>query len=240
MKRDSRSSAGGSAAGSDSPLSSSASCRLAGCGGATSATDEIVQEFNGNPNVGPAPLVITTTTVPAGCAGTGNSETAPMPSLDASAKLPTGDADRLLGSGGTDFSVGLAGDVFDVGGEPNFSLFYRASLSYLGKPDLLSDIYRELVGQASAGFAYSLHPRFALNAQTTFRTATYDSDIEKLGGAALTLTFGGTITLSDRLLLALGVIYTRRGTDDLDGFCPDQYPQIRTDLFCRYPKDEWR
>ncbi|HKJ90997.1 MAG TPA: ATP-dependent helicase C-terminal domain-containing protein, partial [Oceanipulchritudo sp.] len=29
-------------------------------------------------------------------------------------------------------------------------------------------------------------------------------------------------------------------TDDLDGFWERQYPQIRKDLFGRYPKHEWR
>lgn len=116
-------------------------------------------------------------------------------------KLPTGDAERLLGSGGTDFSIGLAGDIIDT----EFHGFYRVSVSYLGEPDLLADIHRDFVGQASAGFAYSLHPRFALNAQSTFRTAVYDSSIETLGEAALTLTFGGTIGLGDKWTLALGV-----------------------------------
>ena len=42
---------------------------LVGCGGASSAVDEVVTEFDGNPNAGPAPIVITTTTVPAGKPG---------------------------------------------------------------------------------------------------------------------------------------------------------------------------
>lgn len=121
--------------------------------------------------------------------------------LRLSVKLPTGDAERLLGSGGTDVSLGFAGDV--IGTE--FRGFYRLSVTHLGEPDLLADIYREFVGQASAGFSWSLHPRFALNAQSTLRSAIYDSDIETLGEAALTLTFGGTIGINDRWTLALGV-----------------------------------
>ena len=123
--------------------------------------------------------------------------------LRISAKLPTGDADKLLGSGGTDVSLGFAGDV--TGDDSTLSVFYRASLTYVGEPERLPDLYRELVGQASAGFAYSLHPRFALNAQSTFRTAVYESDIEVLGEPSLTLTFGGTIGLGDKWTLALGV-----------------------------------
>lgn len=125
--------------------------------------------------------------------------------LRVSVKLPTGDAASLLGSGGTDLSIGVAGDIIDVGDDARFYGFYRLSLIYLGEPDLLPDIYREFVGQASAGFSYSLNPHFALNAQSTVRTAIYDSQIETLGEAALTLTFGGTITMNDRWTLALGV-----------------------------------
>lgn len=121
--------------------------------------------------------------------------------LRISVKLPTGDAERLLGSGGTDYSIGLAGDIIDA----DFQGFYRVSLSYLGEPDLLADLYRDVVGQVSAGFSYSLHPRFALNAQSTLRTAIYNASIETLGEAALTLTFGGTIALGDRWTLGLGV-----------------------------------
>ena len=125
--------------------------------------------------------------------------------LRISVKLPTGDAAKLLGSGGTDLSIGLAGDVASAGANAGSSVFYRLSVTYLGKPDLLPDIYREIVGQASAGFSYSMHPRFSLNAQSTLRTAMYDSDIEVFGEAALTLTFGGTIRFDDHWALALGV-----------------------------------
>ena len=49
---------------------------LAGCGGAASALDGTVESFGGNtPTVGPAPLVITTTTVPTGKPGVAYPET---------------------------------------------------------------------------------------------------------------------------------------------------------------------
>ncbi|MDJ0916619.1 MAG: DUF3187 family protein [Woeseiaceae bacterium] len=126
-------------------------------------------------------------------------------SLRLSVKFPTGDAEELLGSGGTDVSVGVSGDIIAARDSGDFSLFYRANVTYLGEPDLLADIYNDLVWQFSAGVAYPLHPRFALNAQSTLRTSLYDSDIETLGEPALTLTFGGTIRLTERLSLGLGV-----------------------------------
>ncbi|MDJ0758382.1 MAG: DUF3187 family protein [Woeseiaceae bacterium] len=125
--------------------------------------------------------------------------------LRLSVKLPTGEAEDLLGSGGTDVSVGVSGDIIAAGDNPDFSVFYRANVTYLGEPDVLADIYNDVVWQFSAGFAYALHPCFALNAQSTLRTSLYDSEIETLGEPALTLTFGGTIKLTDRLSLGLGV-----------------------------------
>ncbi len=125
--------------------------------------------------------------------------------LRLSVKFPTGDADKLLGSGGTDVGLGVAGDITEAGEGKNFSLYYRANVTYVGEPDFLPDDYNELIWQLSGGFAWWLNPRFALNAQSTFRTALYDSEIEALGEAALTLTFGGTIKLNEQLTLGLGV-----------------------------------
>ena len=125
--------------------------------------------------------------------------------LRLSVKFPTGDADELLGSGGTDISLGVAGDIIGAGDSADFSVFYRANVTYVSEPDLLADIYNDVIWQFSAGLAYWLHPRFALNAQSTLRTTLYESEIETLGEPALTLTFGGTIELTDRLSLGLGV-----------------------------------
>ena len=47
--------------------------------------------------------------------------------------------------------------------------------------------------------------RIQLNAQSTLRTAVYDSDIEKLGEMSWTLTFGGNIRLTRQFVLSLGV-----------------------------------
>ncbi len=125
--------------------------------------------------------------------------------LRLSVKFPTGDGDDLLGSGGTDLSLGVAGDIIGIGDSAKFSVFYRANVTYVGEPDLLADIYKDVIWQFSGGFAYWLYPRFALNAQSTLRTTLYESEIETLGEPALTLTFGGTIKLTDRLSLGLGV-----------------------------------
>ncbi|MEM8685006.1 MAG: DUF3187 family protein [Pseudomonadota bacterium] len=125
--------------------------------------------------------------------------------LRVSAKLPTGDADKFLGSGGFDLAVGVAGDLQQIGGNEEVSAFYRASVTYVSEPDLLASRYEDYIGQLSGGIAIDMSRRIQLNAQSTLRTAVYDSDIEKLGEMSWTLTFGGNIRLSPLFVLSLGV-----------------------------------
>lgn len=125
--------------------------------------------------------------------------------LRVSLKIPTGDADRLLGSGGYDMAVGFAGDMQRVGGNPRLAMFYRASLAHIGEPDVLANRVADYIGQLSGGLAYDLTDRYQLNLQSTLRSAAYDSQIEKLGEASWTLTFGGNIRLNSRTVLSLGV-----------------------------------
>ncbi len=122
-----------------------------------------------------------------------------------SVKLPTGDADKLLGSGGYDMSIGLAGDVSGLGGRDRWDAFYRASLTHIGEPDLLATRYEDYIGQVSGGVQFRLNERVTFNAQTTLRSAVYESEIEKLGEVSWTLTFGGTIRLTPVTVLTLGV-----------------------------------
>ncbi|NBD37761.1 MAG: hypothetical protein GVY10_04245 [Verrucomicrobia bacterium] len=56
---------------------------------------------------------------------------------------------------------------------------------------------------------------------------------------------GKSLTVGDgRLSLRLEILAPNQRpvhiTDDLDGFWEGAYPQIRKDLFGRYPKHEWR
>ncbi len=141
--------------------------------------------------------------------------------LRLSVKLPTGDSDTLLGSGGTDFSLGLAGDVAGLWGKGNLSGFYRANITYLGEPDFLTDRYNDLVGQLSFGLGLSVHENVVLVAQSRIRSAVYDSDIENLGDASASLTFGATFKVSKDYRLVLSV-----GEDVKPGSAPDVSFQI--------------
>jgi len=125
-------------------------------------------------------------------------------------KLPTGDSADLHGSGGTDFSIGIAGDWQQLFGHDRLNGFYRAHVSFLGKPDLLPGLYNDVIGQFSTGAGYQLTRSIELRLQATARSATHDSRIEILGQDSAWLTFGGHIRLSDNFELSLAV------TEDLN------------------------
>jgi hypothetical protein len=120
-------------------------------------------------------------------------------------KLPTGDSDKLVGSGGTDVSLGLAGDVTDIFGIKGLDAYYRANAIFVGKPDLLADRYKDLVGQLAFGLGYYLGDTVELRLQTALRGPLYDSSIETLGDSSATITFGGNIRLSPQSTLSIGV-----------------------------------
>ena len=138
-----------------------------------------------------------------------------------SIKFPTGDSDDLLGSGGTDISLGLASDAAGLWGHTKLSSFYRVNVTYLGEPDRLADRYRDVVGQLSFGLGYQLHRNVNLRLQSRIRTAVYDSEIENLGAASTSLTFGADFRVSNRYRLVLSV-----GEDLKPGSAPDVSFQI--------------
>jgi len=136
-------------------------------------------------------------------------------------KLPTGDSGEFLGSGGTDLSIGIAGDVDRLMGNAKLGGFYRANVTYLGEPDLLANRYNDLVGQLSIGLSYAIHRKADLMLQSRLRSAVYDSDIESLGDASMSLDFGARFHVSDRYHFLVSV-----GEDIIPGTVPDVSFQI--------------
>ena len=124
--------------------------------------------------------------------------------LRLSLKLPTGDSDELLGSGSTDLSIGLAGDVSNLWTVEALSGFYRVSALYLGTPEILRAHAQHFAGQLAAGLEYRFAPGFAINAQTTVRSAPFDSAIDPLGEWAMSLTAGAAFRLPGNWRLQLG------------------------------------
>ena len=131
-------------------------------------------------------------------------------------KFPTGSAEELHGSGGTDLSLGYAADIDALGGSERWSAFYRVHALRLGRPQWLADRYEEWVGQVSGGLSVDLSAAVSLGVQAGFRTALYDLQNDELGTPAVTLTFGGQLTLSDRWAAEFAV-----GEDIKVGSSPD-------------------
>lgn len=118
-------------------------------------------------------------------------------------KLPTGDSDALLGSGGSDLSIGLAGDYDTWLGRPSLNAYFRASAIRVGKPARLTHRYRKIIGHLAVGMGIMATDRIELRAQAVLRSAAYDSSIDNLGDAALSLTFGGSVLLTEQWRISL-------------------------------------
>lgn len=125
--------------------------------------------------------------------------------LRASVKFPTGDSTRLTGSGAVDVSIGYAANHRQLAGREGLRGFYQAHLVFVGEPDRLADRSRTVIAKLSGGVSWRVASRLDLNAQASFRSAAYDSDIRVLGDPALQLNVGGRILLSERLRLAISV-----------------------------------
>lgn len=120
-------------------------------------------------------------------------------------QLPTGDSDRLTGSGAASLSAGIAGDRFALFDAPRWNGFYRAHLVLRARPDRLADRAEPVVAMLVGGLSVAVNARLRLAVQGTLRSAAYDSRLRLLGETALLLNVGGTVSLSDRLQLAVAV-----------------------------------
>ncbi len=126
--------------------------------------------------------------------------------LRASLKLPTGDSDQLHGSGSTDFSLWVtATDGYKLG-KGQLTLFGAAGIMAMTDGQVLRDQQRHWVGYGGLGVGWSPLHWLALKIQTLFHTPFYqESDLRQLNAVSAQLTMGGTLALSDRLTLDLGI-----------------------------------
>ena len=122
------------------------------------------------------------------------------------ATMPTGDSENLHGSGAPTLSVGYAGDVDNIGGNPRWSTYYRFHATWIGEPDLLSDVYKSWVFHAAGGLGLQAAKWLELRAQLAARSATHNVEIDALGQSSFILTLGGNIHLGPNydLMLAVG------------------------------------
>ena len=127
--------------------------------------------------------------------------------LRASLKLPTGDSDQLHGSGSTDFSLWVtAGDDWRLG-VGHFTLFGGAGVMGMTDGKVLQDQQRRLVWFGGLGAGWSPLRWVAFKIQTNAHTSFYqDSELREVNAASAQLVIGGTLSLSDRTTLDIGVV----------------------------------
>ena len=120
-------------------------------------------------------------------------------------ELPTGSATKLHGSGSTDVSLGLAASDTKTLSSWRAALFGSAGVLYLSDGDVLEEIQRNVVGYGSIGICSRQFRRVNLKAQLDFHSAFYHSDMKEIGAASAQLILGGTVALTEKTLLDIGV-----------------------------------
>ena len=126
--------------------------------------------------------------------------------LRASLKLPTGDSHQLHGSGSTDFSLWItASDGYNLA-RGHLTLFGAAGIMAMTDGQVLRDQQRNWVGFGGLGVGWSPLRWIAFKIQANAHTPFYrESDLRELNAVSAQLTMGGTLALSDRTALDLGV-----------------------------------
>ena len=127
--------------------------------------------------------------------------------LKTAVKLPTGDSDKLTGSGSWALSGWFAGDFrtswFDYPGTTYASL----GASVLGQGDIISDQQRRFVLFGGVGSGAQVSNKVAIQVQIDMHSPLYsDSVLTEINSFAFLLTFGGTVQLSNKFDLEIGVV----------------------------------
>lgn len=137
-------------------------------------------------------------------------------SLHATIKAPTGDADKFTGSGGWDVSLALSLQRDYALDNGRAALWGGFGGSWLGPGDILEDEAKDWAASAWLGAGWSPLDWLGLKMQLDGHTALYDSDLKELNDPALMLTLGGTLGLSEKTSLDIGV-----GEDLVNNSSPD-------------------
>lgn len=125
-------------------------------------------------------------------------------SLSGGVKLPTGDADKLTGAGAADYFVAIRYSRYQFMGLENLAYHGRAGILALGDSDLPGAENLAIFG--SSTLAWQPWDRVSLKTQLNLNTAIYDSRLRELGDHSLQLTLGGSVRLTTRTVLDIGVV----------------------------------
>lgn len=125
--------------------------------------------------------------------------------LRAGVKLGTGDASDLTGSEGESVFLSLHHSNASLINHPDWYFHGSIGVSYLQDSEVLDSLREDWVIYGSATVAWHVTPRMSLKAQLDLHSAAYDSDLRELGDTAAQLIVGGSLQLSERLLLDISV-----------------------------------
>lgn len=126
--------------------------------------------------------------------------------LNAGIKLPTGESDQLRGSGSTDFSLWLSGGTSNHDTTGTWTTYGAAGLLLMNQGDVLPDQQKSWAGFGSLGVGWAPLTWLAFKVQADAHTSFFsDSDLEEISANSLQLIVGGTLFLSERTTLDIGV-----------------------------------
>ena len=120
-------------------------------------------------------------------------------------KIPTGDEDMLAGSGAVDWSVTILRNRDATVRGRAAGYYWGAGLLMLGEPEVVPFATNDYSVTGVLGGGIKIFPRIGIKAQLDFLTATYDTQLEELGQAAVQATIGGWWEMSPRGRLEFGV-----------------------------------
>ena len=126
--------------------------------------------------------------------------------LEVSVKLPTGDSGKLHGSGALDVAMWYKNETQQQFFNARGGSFYSIGALYLGNGDVLGDMTKRWAGFGGLGAGVYLTEKLLFVSQLDINTPFYSSsDLVELGSHAVQLTIGGSVLLSERGRINLGV-----------------------------------
>lgn len=121
-------------------------------------------------------------------------------------KLPTGDSDELHGSGSTDAGLWVSGSQGWRTGSGLWEVFAGGGILGMTEGDVLPDQQRNAVFFGSLGAGWNPLPWLVLKVQFDGQTPFYkDSDLKELDSNSVQVITGGSLRLSERSALEIGV-----------------------------------
>lgn len=133
--------------------------------------------------------------------------------LNLGLKLPTGDSDQLRGSGGTDIALWLSGKTESMLASGSiWGVYGSVGVLYLTEGNVLPEQQKSWAGFGTLGLGWAPLSWLVLKVQADGHTPLFNgSDLDEVAANASQLIAGGTIGLSEKTTLDIGL------SEDLNG-----------------------